>query len=455
MKTQSSYFSIHGVTACIYLDKRIASQNNTYPIKYRVTFNRKHQYFVTGTHVTQKQWETFFKSNKKTIKNSRELIYVGFERLKNVITDIYLKNLPFSFELLKLQYSTHSKYPLKTLFNEYISQIKDNDIIKSNNFEITLNILEEFNNNKSADLSDVTIDFLKTFKLFLLNKKNCSFPECKKHLENIKFILSIAKKNNYISSLDFPFGKGKFIIQNDNKINNNKITNRNKIAIDNDDLQDQNNEYLYSTIQTVESYRLAFEKHFGCKPTDYSIQIKYKDYPNIKSSPILFLYMGDYYEMRSDYDIEVFVMECLSHIDSANLLPVDAISEVAEDCMRRELFYDSLLYMLEDNQEQHDLSFALSIYNATLNQYLFWSILYKCDSPYLYGKAVLSIINAFEFYVVADEIIELITFGGMGNFNELQDGIFEIINLNEDDEKNFDDYNPCFFLYSVGSEHWS
>ncbi len=66
-------FSLYKVTATIILDTRRKKDNELYPIKYRVTFLRKQNYYSSGIDMPIDEWDALPKTKKKSLIDTREL----------------------------------------------------------------------------------------------------------------------------------------------------------------------------------------------------------------------------------------------------------------------------------------------------------------------------------------------------------------------------------------------
>jgi hypothetical protein len=450
MKTNLT-FSLKGITACVYLDKRVKTKLD-YPVKYRITYQRKHFYLLTGLRLTEKQWSILLKSTKKDLKESREILFVGFDRIKQIIRNMFLNNETFSFESLKNYYSP-SSISLEDLF---ILKMKNTiSIDKASYINKTLDLLNEFSSNKSILLKDITIPFLASFNDFLLQNKSLSTKDTKTHINYLKSILRFARIQDLISQKEYPFGKGKFIFNN----KKNRIpTKPTKTFIEKNENEENLPLFPFSPHQPEELYRKSFEKYFSCKPNDYLIK---KHFKGSKDTPYLFKYMGRFYMVSSERNIEAYIIEGLSFPEAAySLLPTPIINEVGEDIMSRSEFVNMLLHDVT-KEEKRDLIQALTLFNATGDSYLFWNTLVESEESLscdLYGKAVIAMSKIFDFNSVVNEIFEIFTTNGSEYLNQIQHGIFESIFPNESNNEEVSEYdkilNPCFYLYSVDDVLW-
>ena len=100
---------IKNITAKAILDKRYENADSKYPIKLRVTYDRKQKYYGTKYSMTEAEWF------KMTVKHSESLRDTLFDLQNEVqrVTKIADKLNPFKWELFEKKYL--SKYDPVTL----------------------------------------------------------------------------------------------------------------------------------------------------------------------------------------------------------------------------------------------------------------------------------------------------------------------------------------------------
>lgn len=94
------------ITVDVILDTRFEKKDNLYPVKIRVTYQRKQKYYPCICDLTTAQFDRVM--GTKLTKAEKE-VHEYLQDLKAAIKDI-IKTLPhFSFDLLKSQYKSYLK----------------------------------------------------------------------------------------------------------------------------------------------------------------------------------------------------------------------------------------------------------------------------------------------------------------------------------------------------------
>jgi integrase/recombinase XerD len=214
------------VTTAIILEKRMPRKDGHYPVKLRVTFNRK-QKFYTIRYVPEKIGDDFTEYQKFWIRKTDKSISMTdkeFEKVRKSnppepykTMNLYIstqekeagetvaKIKPFTFE------GFEAKYFAKTtdendLFSIITAQAKEKrtagKISTAVTYECALNSLEEYTGKEKYPFSNVTVKFLKDYEKWMLNKGN-SKTTVGMYLRDVRAIFNLVAPVGVL----YPFGK--------------------------------------------------------------------------------------------------------------------------------------------------------------------------------------------------------------------------------------------------------
>ncbi|GAB3197085.1 hypothetical protein ABID22_002229 [Pontibacter aydingkolensis] len=197
---------------------------------------------------------------------------------------------------------------------------------------------------------------------------------------------------------------------------------------------------------TAGDYAKAFAKLFNCTTEHFEIVQKYHD------GPYLVKYQDDVYEINSVDDISNKVEAYLTDPDWAALLPVELWIDVAEEVHYEAEFYIRLFHSL-DEKERATLTQLLTISQVTKDPIdSFWRLLNNLGDFDLYPKAVIAACKTYPLQEMMLDLEEQLVVNGDSYLNELQGGIFETVDLLEEDEDN--DECQLFYIFSVSDVSW-
>jgi len=201
-------FTLDKVTAYIILDTRRAKKDTKYPVKYRVCYLRKCLYYPSGRNLSVEEFADLDDPTK--MKAERKLISTGFEKIKEQIKDL-VSGQGFSLELLSRRLSRGTKDSVYSLYQSKIDDLKLNDKLGTAEwYTYSKKSLEGFIG-EELKFSRITIPFLQSFERHLLKGKK-SYTTISMYMRALQSIVNIAKSQGIISQSQYPFGKGKYEI---------------------------------------------------------------------------------------------------------------------------------------------------------------------------------------------------------------------------------------------------
>ncbi len=195
------------VHTAIVPDIRRKLKDGTYPIKLRVTYNRKRRYFSfshertkgINFYVTPDEWERIKGDSPRGRYRDIKLLIPRL--IKDADELIKLIN-PFSFDAFELKWNGTSKAKdLYGMFEAYISElIQEGRIATASSYQCALNSLKEFR--AKADFWDVTPDFLEKYENWMLSNGS-SISTVGIYTRSLRCIFNQAIKNKLTAYYPF------------------------------------------------------------------------------------------------------------------------------------------------------------------------------------------------------------------------------------------------------------
>ena len=190
-------------------DTRRAKSNGKYPVKLRVTFNRKQKYYPTSVDLSEIEWQKIHAPRvSKELNDLKMQAYGVLAKGQQICDDLKLFSFPiFENRLYTVRSSSGN---LESLYNSYISQLEKEDRISTaKSYQCSLNSLKEFK--PRLNLEDITSDFLKQYEKWLLNKGN-SLTTVGIYLRPLRALFNEAISTGIANVEQYPFGKRKYEI---------------------------------------------------------------------------------------------------------------------------------------------------------------------------------------------------------------------------------------------------
>ena len=200
------------ITTAIVLDKRRAKEDNKYPVKLRVTYDRDYRYYKTKHALTSDEFEKVMSPKPRgDFKELRLQFNAIEEKAQNVIDIIG----DFSFDKFKNFYSRKPK-DLRNVYFYYDRQIdeleKKGKIGTANWYSTSVNSIKKFSKKSSyLEFKSVTPKFLKDYEFWMLSIDN-SISSVSINLRALRAIFNQAKKDSVVTNEQYPFGKDRYQI---------------------------------------------------------------------------------------------------------------------------------------------------------------------------------------------------------------------------------------------------
>ena len=117
------YYSKDGLTIAAILDSRRLLANGEYPVKIRVTYQRKQVYYPTGKSMSEDVWKSLNVSRRSDIVSERKDIENSFSLVKSAAQELIETGI-FTIDMLNVWMSRGQSASLKTAIETKISQLR-------------------------------------------------------------------------------------------------------------------------------------------------------------------------------------------------------------------------------------------------------------------------------------------------------------------------------------------
>ena len=205
------YYAKDGVTVVSMLDDRRANKLGEFPVKIRVTYQRTRKYYTTGKSLSVADWDRLPDTKVRVLMSVRRNIENSFNIIRDIVEDL-TSNADFSFEELNVRLGRGTSGSVNDAFLAKIDRLKSEEHIGNMKMYETIRkgILRFAGDNVA--FGSITIDWLKRYERFLLNEGK-SRTTVGMHFRTLRAIVNEARKNGVIKEKNYPFGKGRFEIQ--------------------------------------------------------------------------------------------------------------------------------------------------------------------------------------------------------------------------------------------------
>lgn len=203
-------YSNSGVTVSSILDNRRATNDNLFPVKIRVTFQRIRKYYSTGKYIITEEWDKLPDAKSKKMLSLRLDIQNTFDIVKDTVQGLIHEG-GFSFGALNSRLNKSPSDTLNAGFKIKIQALLDNEQVGTHLFyQDAFRSVEAFGG-ENILYTTVTVDWLKNYEKYML-KLGRAYSTIGMYCRAIRCIINEAKRAGLIKENQYPFGKGKFEI---------------------------------------------------------------------------------------------------------------------------------------------------------------------------------------------------------------------------------------------------
>lgn len=205
------YYSKDGLTIAAILDSRRLLANGEYPIKIRVTYQRKQTYYPTGKSMSEDTWESLNISRRSEIVSARKDIENSFSLVKSAAQELIDTGI-FTIDMLNTRMSRGLSMSLNTAIESKINQLREEAKIGSSDVYASLfRSLKTFAK-REIRYEDISPMWLKRFEDSMRNNGK-SQTTIAMNMRSLRSIINDARRAGIIKDALYPFGRGKYEIQ--------------------------------------------------------------------------------------------------------------------------------------------------------------------------------------------------------------------------------------------------
>jgi len=200
----------------VVLDKRRLNKENKYPVKLRVTFNRKRCYYSVGLRdLEEATWDkmnSYLKNkNVRLTQDERDFIEIVVPAKEAKAVSVGEGITPFLFEKFKDAYFTAAG-DKRDVFNSmegYIRVLNNEERYGTeSSYQCALNSLKEFHGNSTLDILEIDKSWLTRYENWMIAKSK-SKTTVGIYLRSLRTIMNEARECGIITQENYPFGKSR------------------------------------------------------------------------------------------------------------------------------------------------------------------------------------------------------------------------------------------------------
>jgi len=207
----ATIFDYENRDVTLTLTRKLRNKNDeTAPVFWRVTYNRKLKHLKTGLTFGESEWSDFLNRSLLKHKDTKTTLTKYRRNVLIPAIDSLVENNSFSFEALDAELGRANITNLNEAFGARISELFKEDRIKyGESLKSTLNSLEAWKG-KDIPFNSITQDFLRKYEQRLLGEGK-SRTTVGIYMRNIRTIIN-GGGEPYLTGGKYPFGKGKYVI---------------------------------------------------------------------------------------------------------------------------------------------------------------------------------------------------------------------------------------------------
>jgi len=194
------------ISTAIILETRFPNVDGKYPVKLRVTYQRKRKYYaIKGYHYSVDEFNAIMKPDSRGKNKEIRMKLIEVENRAIKIIDEVLN--VFSFDSFESEFLSHKvkDTTIKSYFETKAAELDENNKIQTATlYRAVLKSLTEFDNKIS--FQKITPAYLKKYEKWMLEQEN-SYTSIGIYMRHFKHIINRAIQDRIIS--EYPFGNDK------------------------------------------------------------------------------------------------------------------------------------------------------------------------------------------------------------------------------------------------------
>jgi integrase len=205
-----------GVTGISVLDTRREKKSGKFPVKFRITFQRKSVFYRANIDLTTDEWLSVTDPKHKNhntlfAKRMRKQIDAGIESIQENVRSIN-EIQGFTFDKLDKRMGKVSKSELLNTFDQLINDnIEKGKYNTSDWYKYSKKSIEKYSAGSTLKFKNIDTKWLDDFEQHLL-KEGKSITTISMYLRALQAVINKGISDCYIKQSDYPFGKNKYRI---------------------------------------------------------------------------------------------------------------------------------------------------------------------------------------------------------------------------------------------------
>ncbi|WP_281196707.1 site-specific integrase, partial [Alistipes communis] len=204
-------YSKDGTSVSAMLDTRRTKSDGKCPVKIRVTHRRTRWYYPTGKDLTPEEWSALSTTKARAMVSIRKDIESSYQIVRSAVEELTTAGA-FTFDALNNRLKGATSDTVNTAFRAKISAFnQQGQVGTATVYDTILKGIERFAG-AHIPFDAVTVSWLVRYAAFLQSegKKQTTIAI---HLRHLRAILNEARRQGIVKEAQYPFGRGRFEIQ--------------------------------------------------------------------------------------------------------------------------------------------------------------------------------------------------------------------------------------------------
>ena len=202
------------VTTAILLFTKRTKKDESFPVKLRITFERKQKYYSIDKYPSQTQEDFILIRSNKSIRGDLKNAQMHYAAVEKKAIDIIREIPEFSFSLFEKKFlkKAAKKGDVFSLYTNYIDKLNSEDRLKTAlSYQFSMISLKKYCNSDKLTFAQITPDFLRSYENWM-KKNGKSVTTVGFYLRCLRSMFNEAIHEGSIKMDIYPFGNRKYII---------------------------------------------------------------------------------------------------------------------------------------------------------------------------------------------------------------------------------------------------
>lgn len=200
-----------GITVAMVLDTSHPKKNGLYPVRIRVTYARQRQYYPTGKDMTPDDWEALPASRSRKWVALRNDIESSYQIVRGIVEELAAAGT-FTLDALNGRLKSAASDTVNDLFRAKVAELQRAGRVGTQLvYDNVLKGLERFAGSRIR-FDSISVSWIERYAAFM-RKEGKTQTTVAIHLRHLRAILNEAKRLGVIKEAQYPFGRGRYEIQ--------------------------------------------------------------------------------------------------------------------------------------------------------------------------------------------------------------------------------------------------